>query len=274
VDQYPPDDRKKGNLWVLRFIKLTYKVDLAMELGPSAVLLLQYVAMGEDRCDFLKPPHYFAKELQTACGTRDDEAFKKVRDRCVEKGWMCFIPGPIRMASIFWVTIPCVYADMMEAKASSGRTGSSPDHHRTMTGSSPDHNRKIAGGSPVETVVLSPLSPLPLPRVCGSTHTPVVDGVKDIQKIQNTERLRKTMRGLGLSVRGDALDEWRDFLRESCGCRKVDEYAWAMRWLVEHGRDEAGIAVKFAPHAAPMAVQCKTNLSKWRREQATKQGDA
>jgi hypothetical protein len=265
MSDYPPDDRKKGRLWILRFIKLTYRVELPMELGAQAALLLQYVAMGEDRCDFVKPPRYFAAELMKACGCRDDEAFKKTRDRCAAAGWLAYQPGEIRQAGVFWVTIPEALRGMMEVHVSSGKTGSSPDHDRIMTGISPDHDRITTGERPVDDRHLSPLSPSPSP-VCVHAHAPV--GVKetDNRKQHNTERLKRALRRQGLSVRGEAVKEWGDFLTGACRCRDVDECVWAMKWLLAYGRDSAGIAVRFANHAAPMLGQLLTALTARRKK--------
>lgn len=245
-----------------------------MELGAQGSLLLQYVAMGEDRCDFLKPPLYFAAELMTACGVKDNESFKRTRERCEAKGWLVYKPGDIRQASAFWVTIPSRFSHLMEDKGSCGKTASSPHHHRIMTASSPDHGRNITASRPVDDRHLSPLSPSPDPsRVCGDgTHTHDQDQERDSRE-KNTEAVKRTMRGLGLSVRGEAVTEWIDFLRDSCECRKVDEYLYAMRWIVKSVR-AAGGTVRFAPHVAGWGQECRNQVIARRNHKTNQEGKA
>ena len=263
---YPPDDRKKGNLWVLRFIKLTYRVDLAMELGPQAALLLQYVALGEDRCDFLKPPMYFSKELMTACGVRDNEAFKSTRDRCVAAGWMVYQAGGIRQAGAFWVTVPEAFQEVMGCKSSCGKTASSPDHDRIMTGASPDHDRIATGLRPVADrfttgiFLPSPLSPVPKRERAPA----LTDGQVRL------ERLKKEMRRIGLPTSEKAIEEWADFLPASCGCKSIEDCIWALRWVNDQGL-LGGIEIKFAPQAKHLARACKRELFIFRKEQQAKQ---
>jgi hypothetical protein len=187
---YPPDNRRKRKLWILRLFKVCQRIHLANELGSAAVLLIHHIASAEDGLDFLRPPRHWNSELMKACGLRDDEAFAKVRDKAVAAGWLHYGKGGIREAGTYWVTIPdsvqeLLDGDSKEPRSCSGKTGSSPDHKnnhapvspvhdRSMTGPSPDHGkhhapvspedrRSMTGPSPEHDRVLSPPSPSPNP---------------------------------------------------------------------------------------------------------------
>lgn len=104
MSDYPRDRR---GVWVLDFLKVLNRAEIAMELGPHALGLILAVAMGEHARDYMSPPNFWNGQLKNACGLSDDDAFAALRTRCVRAGWLSYQRGACpRTAGRYWVQVP------------------------------------------------------------------------------------------------------------------------------------------------------------------------
>ena len=104
MSDYPRDRR---GVWVLDFLKVLNRAEVAMELGPHALGLILAVAMGEHARDYMSPPNFWNGQLKNACGLSDDDAFAALRSRCVRAGWLSYQRGACpRTAGRYWVQVP------------------------------------------------------------------------------------------------------------------------------------------------------------------------
>lgn len=262
---YPPDQR--GGLWAWDVVKLMLKLRIAKRIGSSnAVLIIMHVAAGEHREDYLAPPAFFNQELMDACGLSDEKSFIRARTLAIESGWLNYQKGDIRLAGLYWVTIPKAWGHVFPG-ACMGKTPAmrqpSASHKPAISQSSPQPSPQPSAS---HDHPLSLPSPFPYPRE-GERDTPPPPRSSpkmDSRKQENTATIKRAMRRLGLSQAQAAVEEWGDFLQGSCGSKTIDEAVFALEWLVVTGRERGG-DVAFPKHARSLAGECKAAVAKRRK---------
>jgi len=103
-----------------RFVRLTVKCGLALELGSDACMLLHAVASVEDELRYSCPVRYPAESLATHAGIKSKKTFLAVRKRLVEAGWLVYIPGTRLTAASYWVSVPESHRDLLGAPIGDG----------------------------------------------------------------------------------------------------------------------------------------------------------
>jgi hypothetical protein len=101
---------KRPAFFAHRFVRLLTKTAAANDLGPQACWLLTVVAMTEDARRYAGPVTYYNQQLLSVVGLGSVDALDRIRAKCIEAGWLRYIPGG-RRAGRYWVTIPECYAD-------------------------------------------------------------------------------------------------------------------------------------------------------------------
>lgn len=89
-----------------RFIRLMMKAVAAQEVGPDGFCLLAAIAMTEDAKRYRGPVVFFNQPLMAVCGFTSEKVFFRVRQRCVDTGWLVWNHGKKGVAATYWVAIP------------------------------------------------------------------------------------------------------------------------------------------------------------------------
>ena len=91
-----------------RFIRLMTKSALAMEVGSEGTWLLSVIAMQEDSCRYSKAVSFWNSQLTVLLGFRSDHEarMRRIRQKCVDAGWLNYVPGGRTHPGHYFVTIP------------------------------------------------------------------------------------------------------------------------------------------------------------------------
>lgn len=105
ADEYPKD-RKGHSYFAYRFIRLLGKVCLANEVGADGFALLTMVAITEDAAGYKRPVTWYNEQLMPLIGIASVSSLIRARTRCVNAGWLRYLPGAKSKAARYWVVIP------------------------------------------------------------------------------------------------------------------------------------------------------------------------
>ena len=97
---------KRPQHFAYKFFRLMAKTTLANEIGPDACFFLGVIAMTEDAKRYRGPVGFYNAQLLPIAGIGSIPALIRVRDRCVNAGWLHYTPGGNRRAATYFVTIP------------------------------------------------------------------------------------------------------------------------------------------------------------------------
>lgn len=97
---------KRPSHFAHRFVRLMMKSVAAQEVGIEGFTLLTAIAMTEDAKRYRGPVVFFNQPLMGVCGFTSEKVFFRVRQRCVDTGWLVWIPGKKGVAARYWVAIP------------------------------------------------------------------------------------------------------------------------------------------------------------------------
>lgn len=97
---------KRTSHFANRFTRLLVKACVANEIGPDAVLLLIAVVHTEDAKGYRGPVTFWNGQLYPLVGCGSESSLKRVRTKCVNAGWLVYVPGAKGKAAAYWVTIP------------------------------------------------------------------------------------------------------------------------------------------------------------------------
>jgi hypothetical protein len=108
-DDYPRD---RPRFFAHKAVRLMFKMCIAQELGPEALLLLVAIVHTEDAKGYRSAVTFFNEQLMPICGLADVRALIRARERAVEAGWLHYERGTKGVAGKYWVTIPQQYRDV------------------------------------------------------------------------------------------------------------------------------------------------------------------
>lgn len=144
----------------------------AQEVGTEGFCLLTAIAMTEDAKRYRGPVVFFNQPLMGVCGFSSEKVFFRVRQRCVDTGWLVWIPGKKGVAARYWVAIPDQCDGIQDGpvdeftEAESESAGVIPEQlgtNREVIGNQLGTNRESIGRTFIP--VPSPLSPDPSPVI-------------------------------------------------------------------------------------------------------------
>ena len=178
---------KRPSHFAHKFTRLLIKACVANELGAEAALLLIAVAHTEDAKGYRGPVTFHNGQFLPLIGVGSESAFKRIRSKCEEAGWLVHQDGSRSKTPAYWVAIPAAYcgwddgptdetpADYIGTTGANGSTGGpeadlNPGSIRSQSEPQPD---LIRPPSDLEAIskrtaffpVPSPVpSPSPVPR--------------------------------------------------------------------------------------------------------------
>jgi hypothetical protein len=88
------------------FLRTLIERHAANAVGSDGCLLLAAVVLQEDAQRYSGPVDYWNGQLVAALGVRSVDTLERVRARCIEAGWLHYVPGSRSRAARYWVTIP------------------------------------------------------------------------------------------------------------------------------------------------------------------------
>lgn len=88
------------------FIRELRKAEIPMEVGAAGAWLLSVIVDHEDRLDYRKAPEFVDHELQHELGGVDQKTLARLRNKCVDVGWLHYEPGAKGRAARYFVVIP------------------------------------------------------------------------------------------------------------------------------------------------------------------------
>jgi hypothetical protein len=101
-----PEYPKRPKFFACKFIRLLIKKVVANEFGPQSFTLLTVVAATEDARGYDGPVNFFNHQLLPLVGLGSVDALHRVRQKCMESGWLTYLPGARTSPGRYWVTIP------------------------------------------------------------------------------------------------------------------------------------------------------------------------
>ncbi|MBI1347223.1 hypothetical protein GC163_13160 [bacterium] len=99
---YPNRDR----CFAHKFCRLLAKVVAAQEIGPEGCWLLDVIAHQEDAKHYRGPVLFYNSQLMSVCGFASENRLIRIRQRCIDAGWLNYESGGNRKPGLYWVTIP------------------------------------------------------------------------------------------------------------------------------------------------------------------------
>ncbi len=100
---------KRPSHFAHKFTRLLLKACVANELGAEAALLLIAVAHTEDAKGYRGPVTFHNGQFLPLIGVGSEAAFKRLRSKCEDAGWLVHQDGSRSKTPAYWVTIPAEY---------------------------------------------------------------------------------------------------------------------------------------------------------------------
>lgn len=160
--EYP--DRE--SFFAMRFLRLLTKSASAMEIGPEGFVLLMVIVGQEDACRYSRPVNFWNGQLAVLCGIAEhnEKQLRRIRDRCVEAGWLQYESLGRRKHGRYFVTIP----EYVTQDNDGGCDEAPTDHVRKVSANCPPSVRNVSAECPQTVRCLSaecpPSIPNPIPN--------------------------------------------------------------------------------------------------------------
>jgi hypothetical protein len=100
--EYP----KRDPHFAIRYLHAVNDAEIVQRVGHSAALLVQLIALREDRLRYSEPPKFWRAELMRYLAIKNPNSFQAIRDRAAEAGLLHIERGTKRQVTKYWVLIP------------------------------------------------------------------------------------------------------------------------------------------------------------------------
>ena len=97
---------KRPPFFAYRFCRLMAKACLANRIGPEGCWLLTIIAQTEDAAGYRQPVTFWNGQLTPLVGVGSESAFRRLREKCVNAGWLHYRAGRKGVAPAYWVVVP------------------------------------------------------------------------------------------------------------------------------------------------------------------------
>ncbi len=160
--EYP----KRDPHFAIRYLHAVNDAEIVQRVGKGAALLVQMIALREDRLRYSEPPKFWRAELMRFLGIVSPKDFQRVRDRAVEAGLLHVQRGNKRQVTTYWVLI----ADWMRHRFPNEQSGQivhvktaesiSSQNGTNGVGISSQNGTDAAISSPISSLISSRISSL------------------------------------------------------------------------------------------------------------------
>jgi len=146
------------------------KVRAADQIGTSGLAMISVIAMQEDACGYKRAVSFWNEPLMLDLGIKSRNTFNRVRETCVENGWLKYKSGGTRKVGYYYVSIPDEFLEekdsAIEERLSSNfdtNVGLMQDKCDTNTGLMRDQSGSNVGQMRDQCGTVSTLYPIPNP---------------------------------------------------------------------------------------------------------------
>ena len=153
------DGRRK--IFALTFQRLLINSQAIKDLGFEGIHLLTRIVLIEDELRHSQPVKMWNTEVEHLLGLKVD-AMRRVRQACIDHGWLHYVPGRKRKIGQYWVTIPDEAVRDEWLNDDAGEEIPPP-----VSGVKPTESQHKADGKPTQS--RTPSIPVPDPENSSST---------------------------------------------------------------------------------------------------------
>lgn len=89
-----------------KFVRLVMRFCGAQEIGPEGSWLLTIIAHTEDARRYTGPVTFWNEQLISVMGLNSRKQLDRIRDRCIEAGWLHYERDSKRAVGKYWVKVP------------------------------------------------------------------------------------------------------------------------------------------------------------------------
>lgn len=114
-----PKARRRDAFFGQQVIRLMTKTCLANDLGHCAFALLAIVSAQQDAARG-RPVTYWNEQLMAIAAIRDERTLRRVRQACMDAGWLEYENRGPRKAGLYRVVIPARFADLNDSRCDEG----------------------------------------------------------------------------------------------------------------------------------------------------------
>lgn len=173
------DYPQRDSFFSHRFVRLLMKSCAALDMGPTACLLLCYIAHTEDAAKYRGAVRFWNQQLMTVMGFKSPKQLIDARNKAVEAGWLVYERSGNREVGQYWVTVPDQFEGLSDGLIESNH---SVNHSESGTNSGTNTKRiaeRISDGSrnEYETESGKHSIPIPLPDPVPETQRDAVASV-------------------------------------------------------------------------------------------------
>lgn len=154
------------------YVRLLGFEQIANDLGPQACWLLTVVVMVEDQLRYSRSVTFSNEQLVRMAGSGSVSSLDRARKRCVEAGWLHYVPGGRRVGpGVYWVTVPKEYQGYLKMslptggllRTSDNQTGTKPEVCAALVTTKPGANREQTDEQ--TGILLTSTTSSPLPQI-------------------------------------------------------------------------------------------------------------
>jgi hypothetical protein len=110
---------KREAFFAIKLIRILFESGQNLAIGNHAVLLVQFVAITEDRIRYKEPARFWNSELHRVLGFTSPKMLNDARNRAVMAGWLHYDRKDDRSIGEYRTDIPVHLRDRHETEASS-----------------------------------------------------------------------------------------------------------------------------------------------------------
>lgn len=157
------DYPQRDSFFSHRFVRLLMKSCAALDMGPTACLLLCYIAHTEDAAKYRGAVRFWNQQLMTVMGFKSPKQLIDARNKAVEAGWLVYERSGNREVGQYWVTVPDQFEGLSDGLIEANH---SVNHSESGTNSGTNTKRiaeRIGNGSRNEYETESGKHSIPIP---------------------------------------------------------------------------------------------------------------
>ena len=102
----PSEYPKREQFFSHKFVRLVMRFCGAQEIGPEGSWLLTIIAHTEDARRYTGPVTFWNEQLISVMGLNSRKQLDRIRDRCIEAGWLHYERDSKRAVGKYWVKVP------------------------------------------------------------------------------------------------------------------------------------------------------------------------
>lgn len=162
VKEYPG----RPQFWAMKFIRKMGKTCIAQEIGAAGFALLAEIASTEDVAGYSRAVTFYDSQLMMTLGLHCHKSLARIRQKCVDAGWLHYEPGCKGRAGRYWT---------LEPDYATALPDSSFDEGEQFSGEMPGHNARenVHELSSIRPGKRPPFFPTPTPTPTPKEHAPI-----------------------------------------------------------------------------------------------------